>query len=80
MVDGKPITPAHDYWCLGVLMYEMLTGSTPFHSNTDELSMKFIKELPVHYSQNTYSRISDDTKDLVRVNIKIILKNVYMNF
>ena len=27
-----PIGYAHDFWCLGILMYEMLFGVTPFHA------------------------------------------------
>ena len=66
MIDGKEITPAHDYWCLGILVYELLTGVTPFHSDSDEKTMKFIKNLPIYFSHQNCSHISEEAKDFVK--------------
>ena len=65
LVDGLPITPAHDYWCLGVLIYEMLTGVTPFACHNDKKTKKFIKTLPVFYGNKVGKNIPPSLRDLV---------------
>ena len=66
MVDGIPLTPAHDYWCLGILIYEMLTGVTPFGCDNDKKTKKFIKTLPVFYGNSDEKDIPLTLRDLVR--------------
>jgi serum/glucocorticoid-regulated kinase 2 len=46
---GQGYTKTVDWWTLGVLLYEMLTGLPPFYNeNTNEMYRKILSE-PLHF-------------------------------
>lgn len=49
MLHGTGYTKSVDWWTLGVLLYEMLTGLPPFYDeNTNEMYRKILTE-PLHF-------------------------------
>lgn len=63
ILASKPITVAHDYWCLGVMIFEMLVGPTPFECETPKQTRLFIEKLDPKYPNNM--EISKETKELI---------------
>ncbi|CAN8100146.1 unnamed protein product [Discula destructiva] len=64
VIHNKGHTTAVDWWALGILIYEFLTGYPPFwHQNPIEI-YKQIVEKPVVFPQDPV--ISDDAKHIIR--------------
>jgi len=63
IIEGRPYDKSADWWSLGVLIYEMLTGKHPFKTkNNDVYSMyKRICEIPVKMRPE----LSSEAKSLI---------------
>ncbi len=66
-VPDKEITKAADWWSLGVLLYEMLVGITPFYSRDLHILKQQIASNPVTYPDpmKHHILISDWAKDII---------------
>eukprot|EP00475_Leptophrys_vorax_P007252 TRINITY_DN14595_c0_g1_i1.p1 TRINITY_DN14595_c0_g1~~TRINITY_DN14595_c0_g1_i1.p1 ORF type:complete len:540 (+),score=170.14 TRINITY_DN14595_c0_g1_i1:58-1677(+) len=61
MVQGTGHNKAVDWWCLGILLYELTVGITPFYSgNVDEMYHKI-----VHAKLRFPPRLSEECRDLI---------------
>lgn len=63
MLQSKPLTISHDYWCLGIMLYEMLVGPTPFECEDKKKTQYFIENLGIYYPDNM--EITEETKSLI---------------
>eukprot|EP00184_Porphyridium_aerugineum_P006015 CAMPEP_0184695932 /NCGR_PEP_ID=MMETSP0313-20130426/3391_1 /TAXON_ID=2792 /ORGANISM="Porphyridium aerugineum, Strain SAG 1380-2" /LENGTH=630 /DNA_ID=CAMNT_0027154459 /DNA_START=247 /DNA_END=2139 /DNA_ORIENTATION=+ len=64
VVAGTHQTAAVDWWTLGILMYEMLTGETPFKGTTQADTFHRIVSLDVKFPSELH--LSHDVKDLIK--------------
>ena len=65
MLERRAHGAAADVWCVGVLLYEMLHGCTPFHSGEERETCQRIVRAELDWSQ-TADGVCDDARDLMR--------------
>lgn len=70
VIRGNGHTTSVDWWALGILLYEMLFGYSPFNcANTNETFSNILKE-PVSFQGR--NELSKSCKDLIK---KLLIKN-----
>jgi len=64
--NGTPYGKGSDLWSLGVLLYVILSGCSPFSADEEELLLKQVAEAKYDFFENEWKNISDDAKDVIK--------------
>ena len=63
--NGTPYGKGSDLWSLGVLLYVILSGCSPFSADEEEQLLKQVAEAKYEFFENEWKNISKDAKDII---------------
>lgn len=64
VIDPQPYGKSADYWSLGIIIYEMLVGLTPFYNHNQNIMYVLIKEGDLRFPDKVI-QLSPEAKDLI---------------
>jgi 3-phosphoinositide dependent protein kinase-1 len=71
VLGDKPAEFGADVWALGIMIYQMFFGKTPFKEKNNYLTFRKIEQLKIDFGDGEKIKIPDDAKDLIS---KILVK------
>eukprot|EP01122_Echinamoeba_exundans_P011687 TRINITY_DN4732_c0_g3_i1.p1 TRINITY_DN4732_c0_g3~~TRINITY_DN4732_c0_g3_i1.p1 ORF type:complete len:721 (+),score=136.76 TRINITY_DN4732_c0_g3_i1:2428-4590(+) len=66
VIVGKGHSASVDWWTFGILMYEMLYGTTPFRGRTQNDTFRRIEAADVHFPNHPRCTVSKDCKAIIK--------------
>ena len=72
VLGDKPAEFGADIWALGIMIYQMFFGKTPFKDKTNFLIFRKIEQLNIDFDDNEKIKIPEEAKDLIK---KILVKD-----
>mmetsp|Transcript_23714 Transcript_23714/g.66745 ORF Transcript_23714/g.66745 Transcript_23714/m.66745 type:complete len:333 (-) Transcript_23714:741-1739(-) len=64
--QGTPYGKGSDLWSMGVLLYVILSGCSPFSADEEEQLLAQVAEAKYEFYENEWAGISEEAKDLVK--------------
>lgn len=74
VIDQRPYGTKADMWSIGVLLYILLSGYTPFSGSDCEEIFAKIRIGTISFDQPEFKSVSEDAKDLIK---KLIVVNQF---
>jgi len=63
--NGTPYGKGSDLWSLGVLLYVILSGCSPFSADEEEAILQLVNEGKYEFHESEWSEVSAPAKDLI---------------
>lgn len=63
--NGTPYGKGSDLWSLGVLLYVILSGCSPFSADEEDAILALVAQAKFEFHEAEWSHISDDAKNLI---------------
>ena len=72
VLGDKPAEFGADVWALGIMLYQMFFGKTPFKERNNYLTFRKIEQLKIDFGDGQKIKIPEEAKDLIN---KILVKD-----
>ena len=72
VLGDKPAEFGADVWALGIMLYQMFFGKTPFKERNNYLTFRKIEQLKIDFGDGQKIKIPEEAKDLIT---KILVKD-----
>ena len=64
--SGTPYGKGSDVWSLGVLLYVILSGCSPFSADEEDAILQLVAEAKYEFHDAEWAHVSADAKDLIK--------------
>jgi calcium-dependent protein kinase len=71
IINLKPYDTKADIWSIGVILYVLLCGYTPFQGKDIEEIFNSIRKGEVHFDYEEFESVSEEAKDLVKKMLQV---------